>query len=124
MKTLDECVTILPYFRVHPGKMDQFKELCNRCVATTNNEIDCLYYGFSFHGDEVHCREGYTNAEGVLAHVQNAGNLIQEALTLADLYRMEVHGTTEQLEKLKSPLAPFKPEYWTLECGFRREAVA
>jgi len=32
-----------------------------------------LFYGFTVNGDEVFCREGYTDAEGFLAHLDNIG---------------------------------------------------
>jgi quinol monooxygenase YgiN len=105
---------------VHDGKLESFKDLCERFVEKTNGEPDCLYYGFSFDGDKVHCREGYKNAEGILAHLENVGALFEEALTIADLTRLEVHGPEVQLEKLRSPMADLKPEYWQLEYGFRK----
>ncbi len=119
MSTQDKCCTLVPYFTVHDGKLETFKELCGRFVEKTNEEPDCLYYGFSFDGDKVHCREGYANAEGILAHLENIGTLFEEALTISDLTRLEVHGPEEQLAKLRVPMADLKPEFWQLEYGFR-----
>lgn len=104
---------------MHDGKLEAFKELCERFVEKTNEETDCLYFGFSFDSDKVHCREGYKNADGVLAHLENIGPLFEEALTIADLTRLEVHGSEEQLKILRDPMAELKPEYWQLEYGFR-----
>ena len=59
MAAQDKCCTIGPYFKVHSGKLEDFKELCGRFVEKTGEESKCLYYGFSFDGDQVHCREGY-----------------------------------------------------------------
>jgi len=112
MATQDTCCTIVPYFQVHDGELEAFKELCDRFVEKTNNEPDCLYYGFSFNGNTAHCREGYSNADGLLAHLENVGPLIDEALTIADLTRLEVHGAEDELQKLRTPLAAFNPEYW------------
>jgi hypothetical protein len=39
---------------------------------------------------------------------------------LIDIVRFEVHGPESELAKLRGPLADFKPEYFTLEYGFRR----
>ena len=77
-------------------------------------------YGFSFNGDQVHCREGYEGAEGLLAHLVNIGSLLQEALKIAEVVRLEVHGREEELAKLREPLSDFRPTYFTLEYGIRR----
>lgn len=117
--TTDTCVTIVPYFKIKPGQMDAFKALCERFVATTRPEPKCLYYGFSFHEDEAHCREGYVDAEGLLAHLQNVGPLIEESAQFADIVRLEIHGTTEQLAQLREPLKDMPANFFNLELGFR-----
>lgn len=119
MATQDQCCSIVPYFKIHSGKQEAFKEICGRFVQKTKEESGCLNYGFSFNGNMAHCREAYKNAEGLLAHLGNVGALIDEALTISDIIRLEVHGTEEELEKLNSPLSHFSPEYWQLEYGFR-----
>ena len=73
-------MTIHPYFKVSEGNLGAFKELCERFVSTTSAEPKCLYYGFSFNGDEVFCREGYADAAGLLTHLDNVGALLAEAL--------------------------------------------
>ncbi len=120
MATKDTCCTIAPYFKVHDGKLDAFKALCERFVERTGSEPKCLYYGFSFSGDQVHCREGYTDAEGLLAHLDNVGSLLQEAQEIADITRLEIHGPEEEVAKLRQPLAELKPQFFTLLYGFRR----
>ena len=119
MATEDKCCSLAPYFKVHAGQLDAFQALCERFVAQTRTEPKCLYYGFTFNGDQVHCREGYADAEGLLAHVQNVGALLQEALQIADVTRLEIHGPAEELAKLREPLAHLDIEYFTLEHGFR-----
>lgn len=120
MATQDRCCTIVPYFKVHPGKLELFRALCQQFVEKTRKEHKCLYYGFSFEGDQVHCREGYEDAEGLLAHLENVGSLIAEALKISDITRLEVHGPGQELAKLREPLADLKPQFFMLEYGFRR----
>ncbi len=120
MATQDRCCTIVPYFKVAPGQLPSFRALCEQFVARTEREPKCLYYGFSFDGDQVHCREGYQDAEGLLTHLENIGQLLQQALQIAELTRLEVHGPADQLDKLRGPLAGLKPQWFTLEYGFRR----
>jgi len=120
MTTRDKCCTIAPYFKIQNGKIEDFKDLCEQFVEKTSAEPKCLYYGFSFDGDQAHCREGYEDAEGVLAHLENVGTLLQEALKIAELTRLEIHGPEGELAKLREPLAEMQPQFFTLEYGFRR----
>ena len=120
MATQDKCCTIVPYFKISSGKLQAFKALCEKFVEKTKNEPNCLYYGFSFDGDQAHCREGYGNAEGLLAHLDSVGPLLEEALTISDLTRLEIHGPEEELVKLREPLAGLNPQFFALEYGFRR----
>ena len=120
MATQDKCCTIVPYFKVQSGKLEAFKEMCEQFVEKTDTEPKCLYYGFSFLEDQVHCREGYQDAEGVLAHLENVGTLLQEALKISELTRLEIHGPEEELAKLREPLSDLKPQFFSLEFGFRR----
>lgn len=120
MATDDRCCTIVPYFEVHAGKLDEFKALCEQFVDRTSTEDGALYYGFSFDGDTVHCREGYRDAAGALAHLDNVGELLQQSLQISELVRLEVHGPEEELAQLRGPLADLNPQFFVLEYGFRR----
>jgi quinol monooxygenase YgiN len=120
--TEDRIVSIHPYFRVSEGKMDQFKALCEQFMATTAREPKCLYYGFSFNGVNVHCREAYEDAEGLLAHLDNVGAILKEALKISQLTRLEIHGQPGELAKLAQPLSGLAPTYFTLEYGIRRRS--
>jgi quinol monooxygenase YgiN len=120
VQTNDRVVSIHPYFRVSAGKMDEFRRLCEQCVSISAQEPKCLYYGMSFNGDNVHCREAYEDAEALLVHIANIRAVLDQALKIAEVTRLEVHGISEELEKLTKPLAPLSPTYFTLEYGIRR----
>ena len=120
MATQDKGVTIVPYFQVQSGKLDDFKALCEQFVETTGKEPKCQYYGFSFDNDLAHCREGYDDAEGLLVHLDSVGPLLQEALKISELTKLEIHGPEEELAKLREPLAGLNPRFFVLEYGFRR----
>jgi quinol monooxygenase YgiN len=119
MATQDRCCTLVPYFKVNDGKLGEFKSLVEQFVGKTKTEPKCLYYGFSFDGDAAHCREGYADAAGVLAHLQNVDDLLKQALRISSLTRLEVHGPAGELDQLRGPLGPLKPPFFTLEYGFR-----
>ena len=108
MKTLSGFVSLHPYFKVHPGKQETFTVAFPGFIARTTSEEKNLFYEFTVNSDEIFCREAYTDAEGLLAHLDNVGAMLAEALKIADLTRIEVHGPTAELEKLKGPLAHFE----------------
>lgn len=112
MSKLSQAVSINPYFKVQPGKLDAFKELMKEFVARTSTEDTCLYYDFSVCDDQVFCREAYVGAAGVLAHLENVGSQIEQALTFSELYRLEIHGPASELAELKAPLAELNPDFY------------
>jgi hypothetical protein len=109
---LSNFVSLHPYFKVHPGKLDAFTAALPAFIEKTATEPKNLFYGFSINGDEIFCREGYLDAEGVLAHLDNVGAMLADAFKIADLIRLELHGPAEELEKLKGPLAHLKPQWF------------
>ena len=113
-------VSIHPYFKVHPGKMEAFKAALPGFVEKTATEAGNLYYDFTISGDVVFCREAYAGADSLLAHVEAVGAQIGEVLKISDLLRVEVHGPAAELEKLKGPLAGLKPVWFVFECGVKK----
>ena len=122
MFTPDTCCTLVPYFEVPDSQLAAFKALGPQFVAKTRTEPGCLHYAFSFNGNTAHCREGYENADAVLAHLQNVGALLGEALKIAKIVRLEVHAPASEVEKLRGPMASLNPEFFILEEGIRRGA--
>ena len=114
---MSKVVSIHPYFKVHSGKMGTFKELLPKFIQCTAPEDDCLWYDFTSCGDVVHCREAYNGAEGLMTHLGNVETLIGEALSISDLVRLEVHGSKEELGKLKESLSELNPDYYEYQVG-------
>ena len=81
-------------------------------IISTYNKIISTQKVGPTEDDLVICREGYVNAEGLLNHLDNVGEVLNEALTLADIVDLAVHGPAEELEKLKEPLKDFGPAYY------------
>jgi len=120
MATTDVCVSVSPYFKMHSGKIDEFKRICAQFVAQSAQEPDCLYYGFSFNGDLAHCREGFKNAQALIDHVENLSPIVARMTEVSDLLKIEVHGADAELAQLRTPLAKLNPDYFVLEYGFRK----
>lgn len=123
--TTDKCCTIVPYFEVLNGKLDEFKGLCKELVAKASKEDECLYYGFSFdehNKHNAHCREGYADAEGLWYHIKNVNDLLKKLQRIAVTYRLEIHGPEDELKKLKMLREELKPNpiFFALENGFRK----
>lgn len=116
----DTCCTLVPYFEVPQENLAAFKALGPKFVAKTSTESGCIHYAFSFSGNIAHCREGYENADGILAHLKNVGELLGEALKIAKIIRLEVHAPAGEIEKLRGPLESLNPQYFVLEEGIRK----
>jgi quinol monooxygenase YgiN len=94
--------------------MPHLKAILPEFAAKTRNETGNLFYEFTINGDEVFCREAYVNAEALLAHLDNVSAMLAQALTMAELVRIEVHGPAAELDKLKEPLAELNPTWFQL----------
>ena len=110
-------VSLHPYFKVHPGKLEEFKALMCEFVARAASEPARLFYDFTINGDEVFCRELYEDGAGALAHLENVDAQLKAALQIADLVRLELHGPAAELDKLRTPLAGLHPAWFVRECG-------
>jgi len=60
------------------------------------------------------------DAAALLAHLTNIGPQLQEFLKIADVARLEIHGPAAELEKLKTPFAPFHPTWFVYQTGVTR----
>jgi hypothetical protein len=116
----DSCCTLVPYFEINEGQIAAFKALGSQFVARTRTEPGCVHYAFSFSGNTAHCREGYDDAAAVLAHLQNVGELLGQALQIAKIVRLEVHAPASEVEKLRAPMASLNPQFFVLDEGIRR----
>lgn len=110
-------VSIHPYFKVQSGKLEEFKSLLQEFVARTSTEEGCLHYHFTINGDVVFCREAYRDGDAALAHLDNVGQLIEKALGIAELLRLELHGGEAELAKLRDPLKDLNPQWFLYHTG-------
>lgn len=110
-------VSIHPYFKAHPGKLEEIKALLREFVKKSATEEKILQYDFTIHGDEIFCRESYRDAAGVLAHLSNVGEELNKMLAMSDLSRLELHGPAAELEALKEHVGNLNPTWFAFECG-------
>ena len=114
MHRLSGFVSLHPYFKVPPDKLPVLKAILPEFAAKTHGETRNYFYEFTINGDEVFCREAYVDAEALLEHLDNVRGMLAQALAMAELTRLEVHGPAAELEKLKGPLADLNPTWFTL----------
>ena len=114
MNRLSGFVSLHPYFKVPPDKLASLKAILPEFAEKTQDEAGNLFYEFTINGDEVFCREGYVSAEALLEHLDNVSAMLAQALTMAELIRLEVHGPAAELQKLKEPLAHLNPAWFVL----------
>ena len=128
MASSDMHVTIVPYFTVPEGKMDEFKagfaDFYKHTKEGTGASGECLYYGFAQEGNTIFCREGYRSAAGVLAHL---GEVKAELDTVVALVgdgglNLAVMGPVAELEKLKEAMGPLGTKFFALDEGTFRVA--
>ncbi len=120
MTIQDTWCTVDAYFSVKPEQKDAFEKIVDQFVRETRKENGIRYYGWSTNGEEVHCRQGYLNAEGFLEHVANVRHIFEEAVTISDCSRLAIHGPEAELEKLRQPLAEIPIQFFSLTKSFRR----
>lgn len=120
MSQIAKAVSLHPYFKIYAGQLAAAKALLPQFVERTATEAKVLYYEFTINGDEVFCREAYTDAQGTLAHLENVGALLGEMLKIADLTRLEIHGPAAEIDALRTPLAHLNPAWFIYECGLQR----
>lgn len=113
-------VSIHPYFKPHEGKLEEFISGMPAFVERTSTEETCLFYDFTVCDDIVFCREAYVGGEGALAHLDNVGDLLQEALSISELLRLEIHGSATELEKMREPLKELPVDWFVLETGLKK----
>jgi hypothetical protein len=113
-------VSIHPYFKPHEGKLADFIAGMPAFVERTRVEEDVLFYDFTVCGDTVFCREAYVGGEGALKHLGNVGDLLGEALKIAELVRLEVHGDAVELDKMREALKDLPVQWFILETGLEK----
>jgi hypothetical protein len=120
MELSGNVVSLHPYFKVHAGRLDEFKAALPAFVTHAAGEGANLFYDFTISGDLVFCREMYSGAAGLFAHLENIGALLGPLMQMAELIRLEVHGPSAELEKLKGPMAHLSPTWFIRLCGVER----
>lgn len=97
-------VSLCPYFKIKPGKLDAWKQNAETFYAKTKTEKGMLSYGFSYIDADLraYCRETYKDAQGLLDHLNNIGETFGKALQISDLERIDCYAPTSELPALQA----------------------
>jgi quinol monooxygenase YgiN len=75
-------------FRIHPGKLGEFKALAAQCVRLVReNDPGTTVYDWFINeeGSECIAIDSYNSSEAVLAHIKNVGPSMRELRQLAEV---------------------------------------
>ena len=111
---------IYPRFTI--SDYSKVKSLMDECVASTDNEAACLYYGWTVSEDKtkLFCRETYIDGAGVAAHLVSAAPLVGKMLDTGgvSLDYIAVMGTEKDLAEAKEEADKLGCEYWKVWDSF------
>merc|ERR1712226_1738257 len=125
----DTAISMVPYFRVQDGKMDEMKELLGECMELTKNETGCYSYSYNLdEKDVVYCREVYKDIPAVVAHLENMKELMEKTGAISEIFKFELHASKAQIDTLRANMAPLFPpnsSFYELDTrGIRASAAA
>ena len=84
MKKID----VIARFKVHPGKLDEFKEAAAECLALVKEKDPAtLRYEWFLNGDQTECiiLETYETSEAMLAHMNNVNEPLGRLMAMGDM---------------------------------------
>ena len=118
----DTTCSLCPYFKIHGGKVEQWKSNCEEFYKLTKTEPDVISYGFSFTSDgQAFCRETYKSGAALLKHLENVDAPLKAALEISDLSRIEFHGPASEIEVVREALTPLGCVFFALDDrGFKK----
>lgn len=104
-------IQLVARFAVHEGKLNEFKQVAEKCMEATRKEEGNLQYDYFSNHDESEfvVMEKYKDSDAVMAHMGNLGDLLGQLFANAD-FTLEVYGNPS--ETLANAAAGFKPKVY------------
>jgi len=100
MSAKNSLVTMHPHYKIHDW--DQAQPIVQALIEVSAREPGCIFYSWHMSGDTLICREGFIDGESAIKHLSEVGQLKDTLVDgPASLDRIEVHGPTAEIEKLK-----------------------
>ncbi len=96
-------IHVLARFKIHEGKLTEFKQGADKCVLVTQKEPGALMYDWFIDEENLMCTvvETYKDSEATMAHVGNIQESLTHLMTMSD-FSGEVFGNAS--DELKAAL--------------------
>jgi quinol monooxygenase YgiN len=128
LMTAQTLVSLKPTFVVNDWEACQ--PLLQNYLEKAALEPGLVYCGWSTNGEQLSCRLAHTNADGVIAHLENVASCLQDEILggPASLERIELHGPNAQIERVRASsstatettLDALGVEYFATQGGFQK----
>jgi len=104
------------------------RPLLDESVARMRKTPSCIFFGWTkSDGDRLHCRQAYTNADGVLAHIASVDPVIEKLISgPARIVSLRIHGPKTGNEAVVTAMSDYhgqKAEYFAIDSGFQKFEV-
>lgn len=114
-------IQLVVEFAIPDGKLDAVKKLVAAAIEIVEaNEPGALSYQYYFNDDEsqLYLLELHRDAQAVLGHLANAGEIIGQLLETTQVVRLQIFGDLS--DDLEQAVAPFSPQVFKSWDGFTR----
>ena len=108
--------TVQPTFEVRDWAAA--RPLMAEYLDKVRTERGAMYCGWTISGDMLCCREGFHDADAVIAHMANVQPVLDQLLAnAATLCTMEVHGPASGLKTCQGALESLEARYFEIDSG-------
>ena len=99
-----EKIHIIARFKIHSGKLSEFKLIADECIALTGKEPGAELYDWFIDEENLQCTvlETYADSNATMAHVGNVNETLAKLLAISD-FSGEVFGNAS--DELNGALA-------------------
>lgn len=116
-----QIVTLIGYFSIPPENAAAFRRNCEEMVKLSDKQPGHLASAYSFDGKgNAVSREDYESAEAIAQHMKIGRHISEKTKALVEITGAELHGSADELEKLRDILGAMQPQVFVTEFGFRR----
>ena len=113
-------VTLVGYFKIPASNAEAFRKNCVEMIGLREKEPGHLASAYSFGADGTAVsREDYVSAEAVMRHMELGSHIFESTQSLVEVTGAEVHGSADNVEKLRELFSGMPSRFYVTEYGFR-----
>jgi len=103
MKIKKDFCTLVPYFTVISGHMEEALSIADKLCKISIKEEGCLFYNYTVHKNIIHFREAFVDATAAFAHIENIRETVANLAEISTRSRAEIHGPRRELDLIEDP---------------------